>query len=263
MSGQCTGWVLRSGPHPDHLDRAGKKYGAKARGYRAVLLTIADAANVDGLHSHPGIAAMCTGSLYSRRQVQTIEDELVAEGWVRITEQGGGRGRATVYDVLMDRPERVQPPHPVKGAAGPAKGRSADPQTVQSEPQTVQPRLHPNGVATPTNEEPNPPGAPAGADQAREVVDAFWKWCTEQGRPTPTLPNGGHGNAFMALVKIVGKLLDAGHPVSAVKVALVTTPAYTINALTLQLNQRRPPAAGARAPITGDRERPSGVVSEL
>ncbi|QOR55372.1 MAG: hypothetical protein SHS37scaffold145_23 [Phage 71_18] len=261
MSGQCTGWVLRFGPHPDHLDRHGKKYGAKARGYRAVLLTIADAANVDGLHSHPGIAAMCTGSLYSRRQVQTIEDELVAEGWVRITEQGGGRGRATVYDVLMDRPERAQSLHPGKGAVSPAKGRSPEPETVQPGADTVQSRLHPNGVATTTNEEPTPPAAPA--DPAREVVDAFWKWCTDQGRPTPTLPNGGQGNPFMALVKIVRHLLDAGHPVAQVKVALTTTPAYTINALTLQINQRRPPATGARASIAADRERPSGVVSEL
>lgn len=263
MSGACTGWVLRSGPHPDHVARDGKKYGAKARGYRAVLLTIADAANRDGEHAHPGLAAMCSGSLYSRRQVQTIEDELVAEGWVTVTEHGGGRGRATVYTVRMDRPERVQPPHPEpapKGATEPPETVQPGGQRVQPEAETVQPTLHPNGVTTNTNEVPTPP---AGADEARDLVTAFWQWCTDNGRPTPTLPTAGQGNAFMALVKIVRTLLAAGHPAPAIKQALVATPTYTINALTLQINQRQAPATGPRAPIAADRTRPSGRVTDL
>ena len=77
---------------------------------RAVLVTIADAANADGEHAHPGMAAMVSGSLYSQRMVQTAVSKLVAERWLEIEDEGGGRGRATVYRVLMLTPEeRVQP----------------------------------------------------------------------------------------------------------------------------------------------------------
>lgn len=105
MSGQCTGWVMRHGP----TDRA----------MRAVLLTIADAANADGEHAHPGIEAMQRGSLYSRRSVFDALDRLVADGWIDVEEEGGGRGKATVYRVLMRRRETVQSSHssePVNGA---------------------------------------------------------------------------------------------------------------------------------------------------
>jgi hypothetical protein len=36
MSGLVTGWVLKHGPHPSHVDRNGKPYGQRARGYRPV-----------------------------------------------------------------------------------------------------------------------------------------------------------------------------------------------------------------------------------
>lgn len=69
---------------------------------RAVLVTIADAANRQGEHAHPGLDAMIDGSLYSKRQVLRIVDDLVAEGWVSITERAR-RGHATVFDVDMTR----------------------------------------------------------------------------------------------------------------------------------------------------------------
>lgn len=95
MSGQATGWVMR--------------YGPKDRAMRAVLLTIADAANRDGEGARPGIAAMVEGSLYQKSHVSRVVTRLVDEGWVEITEQGNGRGNATVYRVIMDRPETSPP----------------------------------------------------------------------------------------------------------------------------------------------------------
>lgn len=254
-----TGWVLRAGPHPDDIDRTGKKYGARARGMRAVLVTIADAANADGENAHPGLAAMCRGSLYSRRQVLNIEDELVAEGWVKITEQGGGRARATVYKVHMDWRERVQPLRP----APDGKGATPPPKRVQPAPETVQPGVHPNGVATNTVNEPL---AAVGSDETgdhpgHDIVRSFYDWCASQNRPRPTLPQGRHGNQFMALVHIVEGLLEAGWPSAAVKRALTTTRAYTTDALTFALNEDRAQRGGTGRPLDTDRERESGVVT--
>lgn len=101
MSGKVTGWVLEHGPHPDHTDRHGVAYGARARGLRAVLVTVADAANADGENAHPGADNVVRGSLYGRRQAGKILAELVEEGWLEVITQGGGRGNATVYRVPM------------------------------------------------------------------------------------------------------------------------------------------------------------------
>jgi hypothetical protein len=92
MSGQATGWVLKHGPR----DRA----------MRAVLVTIADAANAAGEHAHPGMEAMVEGSLYSRRSINAIIPKLIEGKWIRVEEVGGGRGKATVFTVLMDRENR-------------------------------------------------------------------------------------------------------------------------------------------------------------
>lgn len=104
MSGQATGWVLRHGPRPDDVGADGKVYGlAHARAMRAVLGTIADAANRDGERSHPGKAAMEEGSLYSRASLARILNALLADGWIEVTEAGGGRGRSTEYRVRFER----------------------------------------------------------------------------------------------------------------------------------------------------------------
>ncbi len=70
---------------------------------RAVLITIADAANRDGEHSRPGVAAMVEGSLYGKSHVSAVLRRLVEDGWLEVTEQGNGRGNATTYRVLMDQ----------------------------------------------------------------------------------------------------------------------------------------------------------------
>ena len=76
---------------------------------RMVLLTIADAANRDGEHAHPGVRAMCEGSLYSEPSVRRTLSRLVTDGWLEVTAHGkGGRGLATEYRVIME-PETLSP----------------------------------------------------------------------------------------------------------------------------------------------------------
>lgn len=84
MSGQATGWVLR--------------YGPKDRAQRAVLVVIADAANRDGEHSHPGNDAIAQGSLYSSGHVRRVVADLAESGWLVCTAHPqGGRGLAPEF----------------------------------------------------------------------------------------------------------------------------------------------------------------------
>lgn len=258
MSGQATGWVLRHGPHPDHIDREGKKYGQRAHGLRMVLVAVADAANRDGAHAHPGLAAVCEGALYSRRQAQRLLAELVAEGWLEVEAEGGGRMQATVYRVVL---ERVPSRHPSDGG----KGAMAPPQRVPSEPETVPSGRHPNGIDNgSTSTESPPPAGGVGSEEARRIVQGYWDYCQREGRPTPTL-SGSRGNPFMALVGVVETLLAAGYSVAHVKTALTVTQAYTVNSLTVALSRigNARPVAPARRPPMQDRERPSGEVANL
>lgn len=119
MSGEVTGWVLRHGP----LDRA----------ERSVLLVIADAANRDGRHAHPGIAAIVEGSLYTRSTVYAVLRRLEAGGWIEVEEVGGGRGKATVYRVVRDR-QTVRPSDPSPAGNGPME----EPKRSDQPPETVQ-----------------------------------------------------------------------------------------------------------------------------
>jgi hypothetical protein len=108
------------------------------RAQRAVLLTIADAANRDGEHSHPGVTAMIEGSLYSRSRVLAVLRELIVEGWVEIEEEGRGRGHATVYRIpgVADGGPRKGPvAGPIPDEKGPetdAERSNLDPEKVQS-----------------------------------------------------------------------------------------------------------------------------------
>lgn len=98
MSGRCTGWVLKHGP--------------RERAMRSVLIVIADAANADGEHSHPGLTTIIESSLYGRSTVLDTLRLLEDDKWIRVS-QRSRRGQATVYDVLMDRPPNdVQPLDP-------------------------------------------------------------------------------------------------------------------------------------------------------
>lgn len=77
---------------------------------RAVLIPIADAANRDGDHAHPGKEAIMEGSLYGRSAVTDAIRRLLTERWIEVEEWGRGRGQATVYRVLMGRPPSTPDP---------------------------------------------------------------------------------------------------------------------------------------------------------
>ena len=94
MAGEVVGWVLDHGPADFSM--------------RAVLVTIANVARRDGTNAHPGMAAMVRGSGRARATVFAALQRLEDEGWIEITESGGGRGNATVYRVVMDRAERAE-----------------------------------------------------------------------------------------------------------------------------------------------------------
>lgn len=140
MSGQATGWVLRHGP--------------RVRAMRLVLLPIADAANANGEHAHPGLAAIIDYSLYERRHVLATIAQLIEEGWLEVEEEGGGRGRATVYRI----PGVLNGP-PNKGAASApspeGKGAVSDEKGCNPEPETVQPGDPSLSYATVTTNEEN------------------------------------------------------------------------------------------------------------
>lgn len=150
MSGQATGWVLRHGP--------------KDRAQRAVLLTIADAANRDGEHAHPGIPAMVEGSLYSRSTVLAKVRELVEGGWISIEEEGRGRGHATVYRVLMERSEDRTLSDDKRSDLATEKVRSSDPAPLTP---TVN-----NGTTSEETPSPSEPEA-SGAKKSR-ARDLVW-----------------------------------------------------------------------------------------
>lgn len=133
MSGQCTGWVLRHGP--------------RDRVLRAVLFPIADAANRDGDHAHPGQEAIIDGSLYKRSAVTKAIRELIEQRWIEVEEWSSGPGQATVYRVLMDRPPTTPEPitkRPTNPKSEPDKGailrplstrKAAAPATAASGPE--------------------------------------------------------------------------------------------------------------------------------
>ena len=112
---------------------------------RAVLLTIADAANRDGEGARPGIAAMVEGSLYGKSHVSKIVSRLVEAGWVEVTEQGNGRGNATVYRVVMETPHSVDagPRNPPIPGQKPPTLSGETPQSADSIP--LSPTVENNG----------------------------------------------------------------------------------------------------------------------
>lgn len=93
MSGNVVGWVYEHFPVRDAKDRTRK----------IVLSEVAEAANRDFEHAHPGVAKLCAHWHFSRSTVNSALAFLVADGWLEVEEQGGGRGHATVYRVRQER----------------------------------------------------------------------------------------------------------------------------------------------------------------
>lgn len=160
MSARAVGWVLRAGPTPGDEGLTL----AQARRWRAVLLVIADAANSEGEHAHPGLDNIVAQSLYSRAQVLKTTAELEAAGWIRTVERAAP-GRATVFDVLMERvsdgdPSRVSDrdlSESPSGLAQAANGSQNGAQRVSKRPATP---ITTSGVVTRGTAAPVPGAGP-------------------------------------------------------------------------------------------------------
>lgn len=275
MSGQATGWVLRHGPRPDDLDLQDRPYGtARARARRLVLAVIADAANADGRHSHPGGPAIEAGALFSRSHAKGTVRELVMEGWLAIEEPGGGRGRATVYAIPgVADPSwtyrgrvTVQGSDPSGGGNGPiSEAETVRSETVNGPPSDLNgpvqgcPQRFTNGD---TNGNDQLPGLSAGgplvvepaAVSRRKVAEAVTNAAWEATTPRPSTP-------WIAARKLVEAFLAAGWEPSAVEAALLAAPTWTKGAIEFALRRARPTAtSGPRAPIPERRDAPEGRV---
>jgi len=153
---------------------------------RAVLITIADAANRDGEHARPGVAAMVEGALYGKSHVSRVLRRLVEDGWLEVTEQGNGRGNATTYRVLMDRETT-----PLMGGLAdetpPLVGGLVDGNLPISAPKPPHfgAETSPSGGSVPLsptvknngNDQraaPPPPASPPARVDARPTFDDFW-----------------------------------------------------------------------------------------
>jgi len=144
---------------------------------RAVLITIADAANRDGEHAHPGKEAMVEGSLYSRAMVTKIVRRLVDEGWVAIEEEGKGRGRATVYRVLMGRQEAAtsEPLLDGKRLLSDQKAATPDPKAATRPTYETSPTVYTTeGLST------GKPGRSRSLPDDFEVDEAMRAWANEK-----------------------------------------------------------------------------------
>jgi hypothetical protein len=219
---------------------------------RAVLLTIADAANRDGEHSHPGVQAIVEGSLYGRTHVFRTLRKLETEGWLEVEEEGGGRGRAAVYRVRMDRAEASHD-GTVSNSQTVSSGHPSQAEKVPSETETV-PSSDPAPLyATVSSNGNTSASGDAAPAMARQVVTDHWERCKAEQVPTPTL-RAVRGSPFMALVGIVRSLLEAGHRPDAIRDALWSTSTYTTNGITLELNRHKRRGSGRKSNLTILRE---------
>lgn len=220
---------------------------------RAVLLTIADAANRDGEHAHPGIEAMVEGSLYQRSTVFATLRRLTAEGWLEVEQEGRGRGHATVYrlpGVAVQSPDLSATgkgptaPDLLAGGKGPVRPDVSDEKRSSLAPEKVQ-----SGAAAPITPTVGNSVTPT---RRADDFDEFWRLY-----PRST----GKGAAKAAFVKALRKttlqaLLEAAwrfaHDPNLPEPQFIPHPATW-------LNQERwedgalPPRTDGRRPSPSDR----------
>lgn len=248
MSSETVGWVFRHSPY------RGVPFG--------VHVALADSANDQhGYELWMRQTVLAKKARTTRKTVNEVLAKMVEDGLLELLEES--QGGANRYRMLMppDCPVFYES-RTARGAAMSGTYRGARPGTPRGRGVTT----GDTGGATSGDTEPkgskpkvNEPPAAVGSDEnvAHDIVRGFYDWCAAQAKPKPTLPAGRQGNQFMALVHIVETLLDAGWTVPEVKVALTVTRAYTTDALTFSLTERRAHRPPAQA-IDTDRETPSG-----
>lgn len=100
-----------------------------------MLLVIADAANSDGEHAHPGLDNIVADSLYSRSTVLATIAELEAAGWLEQTSKCAP-GRATVHRIPMGEQVHGSDPSQVQGP-DPSRVQESDPSERPTGPISV------------------------------------------------------------------------------------------------------------------------------
>lgn len=100
-----------------------------------MLLVIADAANSDGEHAHPGLDNIVADSLYSRSTVLATIAELEAAGWLEQTSKCAP-GRATVHRIPMGEQVHGSDPSQVQGP-DPSQVQESDPSERPTGPISV------------------------------------------------------------------------------------------------------------------------------
>lgn len=153
---------------------------------RAVLIPIADAANRDGDHAHPGKEAIMDGSLYGRSAVTKAIQRLIVERWIEVEEWGQGRGQATVYRVLMDRPPST--PEPV--TTPPKAPKCGSPERANSWPLSGEQAATPASAAYAQEKGHNQSrkGPPV---TTKAATAPTWNALPTENLPTETLPTRG------------------------------------------------------------------------
>lgn len=251
MSADATGWVFRHSPF------RGAAF--------TVHLAVADSCNDQhGNEFWMRQTVLAKKARTSRKTVGEALAAMVERGFLELVEEGNGG--ANRYLFLFPECAVVHESR-TKGATSgdtPKRRRratSGDTPATTGGGEDATPRGTEPKVSEPNGSQPTPAADAEETEQpdaeAREIVTAYWDWCTAQNRPKPTLTGG---NPYMALVKIVARLLEADWSAIEIKHALVATRAFTLDALTFTLRERRD-RGGPRAPITTDRELPSGRVN--
>lgn len=230
----------------------------RARGLLVWLLSKPDDWKVDS-------TSIARHTTEGREAVRTAMRELETHGYL-VRKRERVKGRWATETVVYEHPELAQLDLLTSAQEPVAVDGTGAQETVAGSPGVGElGAVVPEDGDKTTGTEGTTAATAAERVEAQSIVDAFWKWSKEQRGTEPTLTANGSGSPYMALVKIVERLLRAGWTTPQVKAALVATPAYTLNALTLQLNQAKgtAPAVGPRGPVDDDRSGVAGRVVDL
>jgi len=198
---------------------------------RLVLLAIADSAHDSGLlTAYPRSQKLLAHKArMDDRTVRRAINTLTGIGELEVLKRGDGRDQADYQVHLAGLSEGGREAHPGRARRRPRAGEVPAPSSrpTRPNPVTPNPSAGPDGPGGQLPGMPTPAG-PKGNPAARSLIQRVW----DSRDPRPATP-------FMALVKIAGRLLDAGHSPEAVEAAFMAAPAYTVAALEFQLNGGR------------------------
>lgn len=148
-----------------HVTSLAKRQTRARYGARAVLMELCDRADDDGM-CWPGINYIADGAGLSRRQAIRAIHQLREMGEVVLVEDGGGRGRKSIYRIVVGLPEYGDKESPLKAErVTNIHGKNVtvnDPKTVTNATETVTNATEKGDICAP----PIPP-----LDPSRSIKD--------------------------------------------------------------------------------------------